>query len=166
MTCKARMEEIKAQLKGLGEFKDKLSVFMNMDYIRLTTQAESLDEFMRKRMEANQTTLLMLANENSNKTLMDTLAPLETRMTAQIDNLVRDHAAMRGYLTKINEVVNDIAAIEEKLAVRPTIEDIDAKMDKFKDYTTIKAFQGLQRIVSQKAEGIQQDEMRVQLDAT
>ena len=160
------MEEIKAQLKGLGEFKDKLSVFMNMDYIRLTTQAESLDEFMRKRMEANQTTLLMLANENSNKTLMDTLAPLETRMTAQIDNLVRDHAAMRGYLTKINEVVNDIAAIEEKLAVRPTIEDIDAKMDKFKDYTTIKAFQGLQRIVSQKAEGIQQDEMRVQLDAT
>ena len=49
---------------------------------------------------------------------------------------------------------------------RPTIDDIDSKMERFKDFTTIKAFQGLQRIVAQKAEAITQDEMRVLLDAT
>ena len=90
----------------------------------------------------------MIANENSNKTLMDTLSPLETRITSQVDNLVRDHAAMRGYLSKINEVVTDVAMIEEKLAVRPTLEELDTKLEKFKEYTSLKAFQGLQRIVS------------------
>ena len=108
----------------------------------------------------------MIANENSNKNLLDTLSPLEMRITSQVDNLVRDHAAMRGYLTKINDIINDIASLEEKLAVRPTLDDIDTKLERFKDYATVKAFQGLQRIVSQKAESITQDEMRVLLDAT
>ena len=69
-------------------------------------------------------------------------------MSSQIDNLVRDAAAMRGYLSKINEVCNDIALIEEKLTLRPVYEEVDEKLEKLKDYTTIKAFQGLQKIVS------------------
>lgn len=55
----------------------------------------------------------MIANENSNKNLLDTLSPLELRITSQVDNLIRDHAAMRGYLSKINDVVNDISKVEE-----------------------------------------------------
>ena len=108
----------------------------------------------------------MIANENSNKNLLDTLSPLEMRITSQVDNLVRDHAAMRGYLTKINDIINDISTLEEKLAVRPTIDEVDTRMERIKEYTTVKAFQGLQKIVSQKAEAITQDEMRVLLDAT
>ena len=102
-----------------------------------------MDEFVRKKIEANQMQTIMIASENSNKTLMDTLLPLETRITSQVDNLVRDHAAMRGYLSKINEVVNDISAIEEKIVVRPTFEDIDVKLEKFSEYTDKKTFQGL-----------------------
>ena len=96
----------------------------------------------------------MIANENSNKNLLDTLSPLELRITSQVDNLIRDHAAMRGYLSKINDVVNDITVVEEKLTVRPTFDEMDQKLERLKDFATIKAFQGLQRVVSQKAEGI------------
>lgn len=96
----------------------------------------------------------MIANENSNKNLLDTLSPLEIRITSQVDNLIRDHAAMRGYLSKINDVVNDITVVEEKLTVRPTFDEMDQKLERLKDFATIKAFQGLQRVVSQKAEGI------------
>ena len=108
----------------------------------------------------------MIANENSNKNLLDTLSPLELRITSQVDNLIRDHAAMRGYISKINDVVNDVSAVEEKLTVRPTFDEMDQKLERLKDFATIKAFQGLQRVVSQKAEGITMDEQRVLLDAT
>ena len=45
------MEELKQTVAELVEFKNKISIFMNMDYIALTTQAQSLDEFLRKKVE-------------------------------------------------------------------------------------------------------------------
>ena len=53
---------------------------------------------------------------------------METRLSAQIDNLVRDAAAMRGYLSKINEVVNDISEIETKMKDRPTKEEVTMEL--------------------------------------
>ena len=85
----------------------------------------------------------MIANENSNKNLIDTLSPLELRITSQVDNLIRDSAGMRSHLNKINDVVNDISILEEKLTVRPTFDEMDQKMERLKEFTTIKAFQGL-----------------------
>ena len=40
-------------IKELKEFKEKMSIFMNMDFIKMTTQAESLDEFLRLKIETN-----------------------------------------------------------------------------------------------------------------
>ena len=41
------------QIKELKEFKEKMSIFMNMDFIKMTNQAESLDEFLRMKIETN-----------------------------------------------------------------------------------------------------------------
>ena len=58
----------------------------------------------------------------------------------------------------MNDLKADIVLIEEKLESRPNHEEIDQKFTKLHNYTPLKAFQGLQRIVSQKADGISQDE--------
>ena len=38
-------------VKELKEFKEKMSIFMNMEFIKMTTQAESLDDFIRQKIE-------------------------------------------------------------------------------------------------------------------
>ena len=48
------MEEVKSKLQELSDFKDKLSIFMNLDFIQMTTQAQSLDEFLRRKINDSQ----------------------------------------------------------------------------------------------------------------
>lgn len=48
---------------------------------------------------------------------------------------------------------------------RPTDDDVDAKFERLNKYTPLTAFVGLQRIVSQKAEGITLDEVRINTDS-
>ena len=48
---------------------------------------------------------------------------------------------------------------------RPTFEDVERSMEKMNQLVTLKAFQGLQRVVMQKAEDVTVDEIRVQVDA-
>ena len=76
---------------------------------------------------------------------------------------MRDQAAMRGYLSKINELKNEVQSIESQLELRPTVEEVEMKFTQLQGYVTVKAFQGLSRVVSTKAEEITQDEIRVQV---
>ena len=115
-------------------------------------------------MNEQQATVLMLSTESSNKTMMDMLSPLEMRMGGQIDNLTRDSANMRGYLSKINEIMTEIANIDDKLKTKMTADEIDEKFEVLKEYVTVKQYSTLQRIVSQKAEGITLDEQKIQTD--
>lgn len=78
-----------------------------------------------------------------------------------MDNLVRDSAMTKAYLQKINDIRNEIVTIEDNLRNRPTHDELERKFEKLSNYVSIKAFQGLQRIVSQKAESITADEMKI-----
>ena len=86
--------------------------------------------------------------------MLDVLKPMETRLQSQLEGLVRDAAATRSYLSRINEIMSDISTFEDKLSQRVTTDELDNRMVKLQEYVPLKMFQGLQRIVSQKAEGI------------
>ena len=62
------------------EFKDKVSIFMNFDVIEMTTSAQSLDEFVRKKMSESQAQAVVLAVENANKNMQEMISPFETRI--------------------------------------------------------------------------------------
>lgn len=49
---------------------------MNMDYIAMTTSAESLDEFLRKKMGETQATAIAKASDNSVKIVRDYVDPI------------------------------------------------------------------------------------------
>ena len=69
-------EAQKAQLAELVDFQTKLKIFMNMDYIAMTTSAESLDEFLRKKMGETQATAIAKASDNSVKIVRDYVDPI------------------------------------------------------------------------------------------
>ena len=48
------MADMTQQLSELKEFKDKASIFLNMDYIKMTTDATTMDDFMRTKMSSFQ----------------------------------------------------------------------------------------------------------------
>ena len=68
------------KLAALMEFKDKVSIFMNFDVIEMTTSAQSLDEFVRKKMSESQAQAVVLAVENANKNMQEMISPFETRI--------------------------------------------------------------------------------------
>ena len=71
----------------------------------------------------------------------------------------------KSYLTKINEINNELYMLGEKLKLRPTDDDLSEKMEKLNKYCTLEAHRGLARLVSQKAESISLDEVRINSDA-
>ena len=79
---------------------------------------------------------------------MDTLSPLETRINSQLGNLARDATMTRSYLSKINELTNEVMTLDKKIDTKATPDDIDSRFQQLQGYVTMKAFQGLQRIVS------------------
>ena len=131
------------KLAALMEFKDKVSIFMNFDVIEMTTQAQSLDEFIRKKMSESQAQAVVIAVENANKNMMDMVSPFETRILQQMDSLVREAAQTRGQLNRVNDLKADFVLLAEKLLEKPSHEEVDAKMTKLHNYTPLKAFQGL-----------------------
>ena len=48
------MADMTQQLSELKEFKDKASIFLNMDYIKMTTDATTMDDFLRTKMSSFQ----------------------------------------------------------------------------------------------------------------
>ena len=77
---------------------------MNMEFIKMTTQASSLDEFLRAKLADTQSTSVSIANDNAMKLMHDTLHPMEMRMSGSIDNLVREAVQTKTYLTKVNDL--------------------------------------------------------------
>ena len=45
---------------------------------------------------------------------------------------------MRGYLSKINEIMTEIANIDDKLKTKMTADEIDEKFEVLKEYVTVK----------------------------
>ena len=82
-----------------------------------------------------------------------------------MDGLIRDGAVTRGHLVKVNEVFGDVASLEEKLKKRPTYEEVDNRLTKLDKYTPLAQFVVLKKLVSEKAEQMTQDELRVQVNA-
>ena len=71
---------------------------------------------------------------------------------------------MRSHLAKVNEITNQLNNVDQALKNRPTHEDVEKTMEKLNNLVTLKAFQGLQRVVMMKAEDVTVEELRVQVD--
>ncbi len=71
----------------------------------------------------------------------------------------------KSYLTKINDINNELYMLSEKLKLRPTDDEMSEKLSKMNNYTTLEMHKGLARLVSQKAESISFDEVRINTDA-
>ena len=51
-----------------------------------------------------------------------------------------------------------------ELADRPTVEEMEGQMNKLNSYVTVKAFEQMKGIVSNKCEWIQYDELRLRVE--
>ena len=71
----------------------------------------------------------------------------------------------KSYLTKINDINNELYMLSEKLKLRPTEDDMTQRLSKMNNYATLEMHRGLARLVSQKAESISLDEVRINTDA-
>ena len=68
-------------------------------------------------------------------------------------------------MQKINTLESDILSIDNKILLRPTQDDVDQQFVKLQGYATMKAFNGLSKLVSMKADQISADEQRITIEA-
>ena len=105
-TVPVPISSVETQVKELQEWRNKMTVFMNMDYILMTTEAHSLDEYFRRKMSEFQSSVTAVCIESANKMMMDVVRPIEMRMQGSVELLMRDQNSMRSHLAKVNEITN------------------------------------------------------------
>ena len=119
-----------------------------------TLGVASLDELLRKKIEDSQTSTISTINVSTNKAIKDALLPVESRLNKDIEQLQRDTQTIRSYLSKINELMNEMNRIELKVDKMATADDLQEKFSCLSDFVRIEQFRGLERIVSEKAADI------------
>lgn len=130
------------EIKELIEFKRKASLFLNLDFVQMIG-INSFDEFVRTRVQEAQDATVSKAADNATRLFSDMFNPFEIRVTAQMDNLVRDAAQTKTYLQKINDIRNEMVTIEDNLRNRPTLDDVERRFDRLSNYVSIKPFKDL-----------------------
>lgn len=105
-TVPVQLGSTETQLKEIQDWRNKMTVFMNMDYIQMTTEAQSLDEYFRRKMGEFQSSVTAICIESANKMMMDVVRPIEMRMQGSVELLMRDQNSMRSHLAKVNEITN------------------------------------------------------------
>ena len=88
------------EILELKEFKKRVSLFLNLDYVEMKG-VSSFDEYVRGKVQESQEISINQASQNASRLCFDLFNPLETKLSSQIDNLVRDSATTRTQLQKI-----------------------------------------------------------------
>ena len=125
---------------------------MNLDFVMNTLEVSSLDELLRKKIDDSQTSTISTVTLSTNKAIKDALLPVEARLSKEIETITRDVQTIRSYLSKINELMNEMNRIELKVDKMATADDLHEKFALFKEYVKIPQFRSLERIVAEKAE--------------
>ena len=129
-----------------------------------TLGVSSLDELLRKKIDESQTSTISTVTLSTNKAIKDALMPIESRFNKEIETLQRDVQTIRSYLSKINELMNEMNRIELKVDKMATSDDLQEKFSCLTEFVKIPQFRGLERIVSEKAEQISLKEVKNRVD--
>ena len=100
---------------------------MNLDFVMNTLEVSSLDELMRKKIDDSQTSTISTVTLSTNKAIKDALLPVEARLNKEIETITRDVQTIRSYLSKINELMNEMNRIELKVDKMATSDDLAEK---------------------------------------
>ena len=112
-----------------------------------TLGVASLDELLRKKIDEAQTSTISTVNLSTNKAIKDALLPVETRINKDIESLQRDVQTIRSYLSKINELMNEMNRIELKVDKMATSDDLQEKFSCLTDFVRKDTFRKLEKIV-------------------
>ena len=63
--------------------------------------------------------------------MSDAVSTVDMKITTAMEITTRDINAMRGHLTKVNEVQNKSMQLDAQLKLRPNFEDLDRALEKF-----------------------------------
>ena len=117
----------------------------------MSTEAETLDQWLRFKMAEVQTTSTNMVLDHVRKQLADSVRPIEFGLGSKIDTLARDTAAMRSHLARVNDLTQSVLLIQGGLKEKVTYEFINERLECLKDYVTVDQFRCLEQDVLKKA---------------